>query len=747
MKLKKSLASLLAVAIALAIAACTPSVPPPKTPQGDFPEITDFEPFNTAQTVNLNLAVMYDKDSFITFNQDIAQDPQGSPGYLAANGKRYTRGKTKPVWETLSGALNFIIADKSYERSFNDLTLQWTTLQASNFTGIDMINGRGENIVEEAATNQRFVDISQYLKNMPNFYAFLKENPLIYKQILSGDGGMYYAPYFDGYDDLERMFMMRADWVEKLLDGPSAPAFDTHITLDGSYYQRFMPATMNRQFTTVKADGSGTQSITKNYAQNIIDAQDGLSVKNGAALTAALRGYIDSAYGGAFGDKRSDLFCGVNAAYDPDELVALLRCVKTNPRYLRNNENNYGYAAAYESDNIIPFYPRAGTADRQMDVLRLAEIWGVRGMEARADWFYIDEAGVLQDARLSDNTMSGLERLNQLYKEGLILDGYARDDNDATSGMGNFTDDSSHRGRLNALNLGFMTYDYNQTTTLLNKLGDRTGSDIGGLGDKGRSYIEGFNLAPVLPPFTDWNSGSENPPAEADYTRFTDSWRGVKADGWGILASASKDARERALTLMDYLFSPEGNKLMSYGPDAWIDGEIEYMGRMVPKLSDTALAELAHYAAGNYTNYYRRYLGGTFPVGYVKEQGMEYQTVHPKGQAGLNRIFKAIELNTMSHLEVVNPASVDPVMRSVPTTWGYTQQVAATIRDNTMSLSQAFPTLNYDPLIFTDYVYFGFGSSADGTLSKQGLKELLNSPGYGVSMQLTYTRAAYDKIK
>ena len=112
---------------------------------------------------------------------------------------------------------------------------------------------------------------------------------------------------------------------------------------------------------------------------------------------------------------------------------------------------------------------------------------------------------------------------------------------------------------------------------------------------------------------------------------------------------------------------------MSYGPEAWIDGTIEYMGRTVPKLSAKALEELATLAAVNYTNYYRRFLGGTLPIGYIKEQGMEYQTVHPKGQVGLDKLMKAMELGTFKTV-LVNPTESDnPFFKMVPTTFPLTK--------------------------------------------------------------------------
>ena len=175
--------------------------------------------------------------------------------------------------------------------------------------------------------------------------------------------------------------------------------------------------------------------------------------------------------------------------------------------------------------------------------------------------------------------MDGIERLNQLYKEKLILQDF--NDNSATSGGS-----GKYREDLCKDNLGFMTYDYNQTTTILNRAHEEE--------------HEGFNLAPVMPAIANWlNDGK--------YFHFTESIRSVKTEGWGITTNATGNVLYKALQLFDYFWSEEGNRLMSYGPEAWIDGTIEYMGRTVPKLSAKALEELATLAAGNYTNYYRRF--------------------------------------------------------------------------------------------------------------------------------------------
>ena len=52
---------------------------------------------------------------------------------------------------------------------------------------------------------------------MPNFKKFLDANPTI-KSAISVSGHIYYTPYFDGYNTIERMFIMDSNIVKKILD-------------------------------------------------------------------------------------------------------------------------------------------------------------------------------------------------------------------------------------------------------------------------------------------------------------------------------------------------------------------------------------------------------------------------------------------------------------------------------------------------------------------------------------------------
>lgn len=668
------------------------------------------DPLATDEHVELNLSVFYNSSVYMRYTVDGSSGKPQSE-YVAANGKTYREGDFKPVWEELQTRLNFTINDVT-PTDAKDVRASFTTLQATGFEGVDVMVGNATDLNQEGTLNGTFLKLDEYLDIMPNFSTFLENNSVVKTTITSGDGHIYYAPYFDGYDDLERMFILRADWVQKLLNDDTV-TYDTDRVVT-PYYQPYMPATLDAELTIVTADGSGTQTIHKKYAKNIITAQNELAVMDGASLVQALKDHIDSTYPGVYA-KRSDLFVGQDAAYDADELVALMRCVLANTTLL-TGQSEY---------DAVPFYTRGYQMGRVQDLLRLAESWGVRGMDSRLDYLYIDENGELQDGRVSSDMMDSIERLNQLYKEKLILQDF--DKNESTAGL----DGGDHRERLNKANLGFMTYDYNQTTTVYNKYA---------------SDIPGFNLTPVLPAVADWDKNGT-------YYQFTDSWRSVKSDGWAILANiASDDAKlKRALKLFDYLYSEEGNRLMSYGPEAWINGEITYNGQSVPKLSDAALTELSTLANGNYTNYYRMWLGATFPIGYVKQQGMEYQTVHPNGQAGLDKILRACELGTMKHLVVNSADATSPTQTLIPSTFSLSEAEQQYLKDNCADLTTAFRNGNNDTdrIMLIDYVLYGFGgknANGDTLYDKAGLLDYLvnglNQAGY-----IEMYRSAYERMK
>jgi hypothetical protein len=125
--------------------------------------------------------------------------------------------------------------------------------------------------------------------------------------------------------------------------------------------------------------------------------------------------------------------------------------------------------------------------------------------------------------------------------------------------------------------------------------------------------------------------------------------------------------------------------LMSFGPDDYLkkdgDGKLatmDYLGRKIPVLSDDTLNFLWTTGKGNYTDFYRNYIGGTFPIGYVKEQGMEYQCTAALAQSATLGYEKAIELGVIQHSNHSTTNS-DYLLDIVPSSLAYNSAEAAAI--------------------------------------------------------------------
>ena len=234
-----------------------------------------------------------------------------------------------------------------------------------------------------------------------------------------------------------------------------------------------------------------------------------------------------------------------------------------------------------------------------------------------------------------------MEYMNNMAAEGLISKAFM---------------DSSKESTKTYLenDLGFMHYDYNQTQTVYNQT----------VLQDGEKYMA------VMVPVARWFDGTNE---DGVYMRFTESWRSVKTDGWGISVAGTEgnpDKLNAALKLIDYAYSPEGQILMSYGPDAFIktneDGSyvtFNFNGQEMPVIADATFAELWEKASGNYTNYARQFLGST--LSFAKSQAFEYQCTHDVGKEGAGKISVAIGLGTIKHPELA--VTENPWYTSVPT--------------------------------------------------------------------------------
>ena len=636
------------------------------------------------EKVELNMSVYYDNnDRHMKFIEGAA----ATLPYTACDGTTYKAGDLKPVWKAIQKNLNIKINDVSPTGSVS-IKSNFSTLVSSAFKAngveVNIAQGNSDQILSEGTTKDTILNLANYLNEMPNFKAFLDENPVVKKTISSSDGKIFYAPYFDGYDDLERMLMLRQDWVEKLLDTDTDTGSTTAVSTS---YQPFYTKDINSTVDVLNSttqNATGKTTLTKNIpaAKNIIKQMNSETVLTGAKAVKLLRAYIKEIYGEQY-SKPSELFIGGKAAYDVDELVALFRCVKANAAYLTGKDDV----------TIVPLFPRAKTSDRTWDLYRFLQFFGVRGVESRNQWMYVDNDGNLVDTRGTEEFATGLEKLHEMYQEGLIMQ-------DFTDTQINGKDD--YRGPFyncqeSQKQIGFATYDYNQTTTIYN---DST---------KDKDMV----LVSVLPAVADWDDG-----VEGNFIHYTESWRSVKTQGWFITSQTKNDEKKlkRALKLFDYLYSEEGNRLMSYGPDEYLakdeNGNIQYMdyqGKQVPVLSTDCKQEMADLTGGNYTNYYRYYLGGTLPVGYIKEQGMEYQTVSSKAQPSLNVLNKAIQYGVLQHVnhKTDNASHMNDI---VPTTLPFNQAENTSLGADYKDLNKVFTSTKTEIQTISYVVMKGWGS-------------------------------------
>lgn len=579
-----------------------------------------------AQGTTLRMATGYNNaKTGLFFNAEVAGE-----GITLADGVTYHSGDLKPTWVEVQNVLGVTFEDKYQGNSAAKEFEYWK----DRLSEVDMVSGTAVLLSEYGETGA-LVNIAEYLDKMPNFKAYLEENPIVRLSITGNTttGAIYFSPYFDGVNDIERMPLMRADWVQKLLDGEGAFEAPACNNTAEPAYEPYMPLEGTVDVDVVTPDGTAVETITKNYdaAGNIVAKMNEAGSMSGVEAVNMLRSYIDQAYDGYYGTSRSDLFIGQNAAWDADELVALLRCVVANPQTLNGTDSVQGLFSREDNNN-----------QRRVDMFRFAGIlFGVRGLESRQDYLYVGEDGMLYDARQMPETYEALENMNAMVQEGLISKAFV-----------DMSEESTKTYLQN--DLGFMHYDYNQTQTVYNAT----------VLNDGEKYMA------VMVPVAHWYDGTEE---DGVYMRFTESWRSVKTDGWGISkAGVGDDANKlnAALALIDYAYSDKGMILMSYGPDAFIktndDGSyvtFNFNGKEMPVIADATYDELWEKASGNYTNYARQYLGST--LSFAKSQAFEYQCTHQVGKEGAGHISNAIALGTIKHPQLA--VTENPWYTSVPT--------------------------------------------------------------------------------
>lgn len=565
----------------------------------------------------------------------------------------YVQGDLLPTWKEFAKKLDTEIRDASAYSASSDKEY-YTKIDASNYVSetdpsqkIDLFYNATSNINTMGQAGKA-VNLLDHLDKMPNFKKFLEENPSIKAAMMKGNA-IYYTPYFDGYNAIERMFVMDTNMVKAVLDGESK---DIELksgtgaaanTLQAAKYTPFMNPDKNYPDATTKVKVSKdakTTEITIKQTDNIIKQQNTLLAKGatGKELADQFKAYLDAAFEGQIGkgktfENYSDIFVSESAAYNADELVALMRLVKANPATITGDKNA-------EIEVMVP----RGVANNRVDnIADLLQIWGIQGMTSEYEMLYFDANGKLNDAASTPQTYEALQSLSALYDEGLILN--------------NFWDKNSTLGSTGYLNkyfgktadnggYGFMLYDYSASTGAVNTIDNGIGTaDNKRVGEFKNTSVTG--VMPVLPPLSYWGVTTEwkHDQALRDHTgkkllRYAEENRALKSTSWCI--PTTSDNIDKACALMDYLLSEEGTRINDFGPSEYWEAELgTYAGQPTP-LMNAKMKEMIAASGTDFWSYMRGYIGSTHGIGYVRSASINYQATNKYAQIGTVNIENAI---------------------------------------------------------------------------------------------------------
>lgn len=547
--------------------------------------------YTAGTQLNVNIIDSGNVDRKISYDAS-----QIATNWKSLDGSTVSANSLKPAWKTFGETLGIEFKDTAVGgRSGEELS---KAISENDIANHNLINASASEIM---GNMDALLDINQYLDYMPNYKAFLEQSPVVQYSLTMNtkNGAMYYIPYFDGNDDIEKYELVQRQWVRAVLDDANPIAGDVtfkaqaeakSLTGTSTSAVSFMGTTAADNWvveTTKPSDTSKTVWVKCDYGKaldaakgssglgaayteaagaaytgasgNIVDIMNAaINAKQGAVtgaqLAKILREYIKVAY--YVGDTEAaakisntamysasnlaDVFNSASAAWDADLMTAMFRCVVT-------NYNKFPGMSEADGAKVWALAGREMKAQRENDLMALAgELYGVRGMESRLEYTYINNKGVLADARKNVESYKAAEKLHALAEEGLLFNQVA-----ASSS----TIDKLYNGK----NTTFMLHDYAQTQTT-----DGFKATDGWTGNS-RNDQQKFDFAPILTPVSRWNDG------QAKVMRFTESWRSVKNTGVCIpKASIGEDANKLSavLAFIDYLYSNDGQIVGSYGNQA-----------------------------------------------------------------------------------------------------------------------------------------------------------------------------------
>ncbi|MCR5706242.1 MAG: hypothetical protein K6G48_05550 [Acholeplasmatales bacterium] len=651
-------------------------------------------------TGDIVAAVNYSNKGYMTYGRGSTVDAT----YTTVDGRTLISGETlSPIWQDIGTNNNITFKDGSLIGK-DTATVMKNTITAgyvgNNNLDVQLLQITTASEFGDAVNAGDFVNLSDYMDDLPNLKAWLDEHPSLAEQLtMNADTdteGVYYTPYFDGLDQVECGFNMNIDIARALLDdNPSTydyatkdghdnnvaaycnGSFDTDATILSTLkYTTPYIGSIDQKIAVANADGEAdTFTVKIEEGQDIITRMNNLTTKNGATFVECLKDYLDDVYGDQIGEgklweTRSEIFTGVNAAYNADELIALFRCVKANPNYLTGNANAV----------MIPFFPRTAQGNRIQSFLKLTQIWGHRGWSGEQGGFWFNADGKLVDSYAQDYSLYCLNQLRLLQEEGLFPT-TTRWYQDGASFKKDYRETTLAQGA------GFMTYDYNNVAAYNNDKAPTLNSN------NNRCY----NMVGVLPALAKWQFNSEDGTltttakkqivgASSDntysYTRFTDDDRSLKNGGWAIVAKNTTDeeVRLKCLEIMDYMYTPEGSVLECFGYNdqasddvkatGWVKGsDGKYIqedsdGNYYVNLSDSFKEEQVAKTSGTWHNFMTMYWGSCLGIGNIRSNYLEAQLTGSRQIVATEKYADAMSAGAM----YLAKTSGSNFLKVVPTT-------------------------------------------------------------------------------
>ncbi len=578
--------------------------------------------------------------------------------------KSYVQDDMLPVFKAFQEKLNTTFRDASNYVGSDDngsktqvVNNQFKSL-TDNTKYIDLFYNSTSNI-NTLGESGDIVDLHDYLQYMPNFSAFLENNPSV-KRSLQKNGSIYYTPYFDGYNAIERSLVADTAMIELVLDGENDTTKDTATDqghrakgIAAIEFQPFINANYNygnNDLKLVVSKNGVAKYITVKQTENIIKQQNASMTAgaSGAQLRAQLRAYLTEAFGSEIGEgktysKLSDIYTSESAAYNTDELVALMRVIKASSELISGDANT-------EIETLLPRGDKDGS--RTANILDFMKVFGIQGLDSEANDLYYDADGNLNYLGTTQASYDALDLMSQLYDEGLILGNFHYKPASGAANDAYITKYFGHTAAENTLGYGFMIYDYTASTTgAANTQANGIGVlDSNRKGTFANTEYKGF--MPILSPITYW--ATENG-YDASTTRLTDrskmtllryeeSNRALKTTAWCI--PTTSDNKAKAAQLMDYLFTTEGRRVNDFGPSSyWEDGKADsfsYQSEKTPTFCAKLKEMISDLKGSDFWTFMRNTLGGTHGIGYVRTSSINYQATNDYAKVGQNRLDSSI---------------------------------------------------------------------------------------------------------